>query len=657
MSGFARVVQTHAVVWFRNDLRLLDNLVLQQVIKDRCKSTTCVFCFDSRHFSPFRKYGGRKTEIHRANFLLESVADLRSNLQRIGLELVVALDFPENVIPRLLKPGVGNAVYFQAEDASEEARIEAEVRRQCEKTGHSSRFVSIQGNSDLYPPHDTSFRADFSDVPNLFTSFRTRIEQHCKIAPIVPIPAPNELHGELDPTVFVEDKSICSVHYLPRLQCLGFDDSEIASWRADIAAAITEKAVMTFEGGESAAWRRIQSWMFAGDNLKDYFDTRNGMLGEAYSSKLSPWLALGCVSPRAIAAEVKNYESRRVANKSTYWLLFELIWRDYFRYVYRKYKQKLFMLDGACGGPERSRPVDSSHIWRHPSTDTSAAVLVDRWKRGLTGYPLIDANMRELLHTGFMSNRGRQNVASFLIFDLKIDWRVGAHHFESLLIDSDVYSNYGNWNAAAGLLGGRINKFNILKQSKDYDPDGKYIKSWVPELAHVPVPELFEPWKLATNRQWAYKVVIGTDYPSPITAMTAGSFSVSSLVSTADWKSAARTIAGSGSTGKSAAISIAVANTSTIADIKRAASSSVVSLSTTTCDSNVTAGIHDTGSKQSIVVSPDLSFQMKSTVSTITNSIGSTSCSIPSSTTATRSSEKRRRRRYKSREVSIQAVP
>ncbi len=118
--------------------------------------------------------------------------------------------------------------------------------------------------------------------------------------------------------------------------------------------------------------------------------------------------------------------------------------------------------------------------------------------------------------TGWMSNRGRQNVASFLCHDLNLDWRIGADHFESYLIDHDVMSNYGNWNAAAGLTGGRINKFSISKQSRDYDPEGKYVRYWCPELANVPTSRLFEPWLLSSEEQLKYKCVIGSDYPAPI---------------------------------------------------------------------------------------------------------------------------------------------
>jgi deoxyribodipyrimidine photo-lyase len=262
------------------------------------------------------------------------------------------------------------------------------------------------------------------------------------------------------------------------------------------------EGVMPFEGGEDAALRRVQQWMFDGDNLREYFSIRNGMLGEAYSSKLSPWLAHGCISPRYVVSEVKRYEEeRRIANKSTYWLIFELIWRDFFRFLCTKYGDQVFYPGGA-------------HDVRKPWSKDPERIR--RWITGTTGMPLVDANMRELLATGFMSNRGRQNVASFLCLDYKVDWRVGAHHFESLLLDHDVYSNYGNWNAAAGLTGGRVNKFNIGKQSRDYDNRGDYIRHWVPELRNVPAPQIFEPWQMSVKDQERYGCMVGTDYPMPL---------------------------------------------------------------------------------------------------------------------------------------------
>ena len=145
------------------------------------------------------------------------------------------------------------------------------------------------------------------------------------------------------------------------------------------------------------------------------------MLGADYSSKLAPWLAHGCISPRLIAAECGRYERERVKNKSTYWLVFELIWRDFFKLYCAKHGTSVFKAGG---------PIGSKQGWRKDP------ILLQRWKEGTTGVPLVDANMRELAATGFMSNRGRQNVASYLALDLQLDWRDG-DHFESLL-DYDV---------------------------------------------------------------------------------------------------------------------------------------------------------------------------------------------------------------------------
>merc|ERR550539_1889483 len=208
----------------------------------------------------------------------------------------------------------------------------------------------------------------------------------------------------------------------------------------------------------------MQTWMFDDDHLKEYFEIRNGMLGEGYSSKFSPWLAQGCISPRRIWKEAQRYERERVKNKSTYWLIFELTWRDFFIYMARTHGNKIFIPGGITG--------DKSP-WRN-----SPDALAKR-KEGRTGDQLVDANMRELKTTGFMSNRGRQNVASYLIFDLGVNWRFGAAHFEEHLLDHDPCSNWGNWVAAAGLTGQRVNKFNTKKQLSDYDPRREYVNHWL----------------------------------------------------------------------------------------------------------------------------------------------------------------------------------
>lgn len=173
------------------------------------------------------------------------------------------------------------------------------------------------------------------------------------------------------------------------------------------------------------------------------------MIGPDYSSKVSPWLANGTLSVRKLYYDILKFESEVVKNDSTAHFYFELRWREFFRFYAEYHQNAIFYLDGI-------RP-NSDFQWRNDLT------LINKWKWGQTGMPIVDAFMRELNATGFMSNRGRQIVASYLALDLKQDWRVGAHHFEEMLLDHDVHSNYGNWNAAAGVGPGRVNYFNVLR--------------------------------------------------------------------------------------------------------------------------------------------------------------------------------------------------
>jgi deoxyribodipyrimidine photo-lyase len=235
--------------------------------------------------------------------------------------------------------------------------------------------------------------------------------------------------------------------------------------------------------------------------IKGYKETRNGLIGGEYSSKFSPWLAQGCLSPKMIYHEVKKYESQRKKNKSTYWMIFEVLWRDFFRLMAKKHGNKIFQKGGT---KQETNPswIENKKIF-------------DLWANGETGVPFIDANMKELNLTGFMSNRGRQNVASFLINDLKINWQMGAEYFESLLIDYDPASNYGNWNYIAGVGSDprEDRYFNILSQAKNYDPNGDYVKLWLPKLKNISADKIHRPDQLSFEEQTEVKVKIGGNYP------------------------------------------------------------------------------------------------------------------------------------------------
>ncbi len=467
----------HILLWYRNDLRLHDHEPLQVALNTGAMVIP-IYCFDPRQFGT-TSFGFPKTGCFRAQFLLESVATLRVNLRQLGSDLIVRQGRPEQEIPVLCQQMDVTAVYCHAEVTSEEVAVERAL--DVALTAIAVEFRTFWGHT-LYHRDDLPFALEH--LPDVFTHYRKAIEKQALVRP--PLPTPQRLPAM--PSVQMGGQE----GELPTLAALGLEP-----------VVPDDRAVMQFQGGETAGLQRVHDYIWEHDRLRTYKDTRNGMIGADYSSKFSPWLALGCLSPRWIYAQVQAYEAQRVQNDSTYWLVFELLWRDYFRFVCDRYGTKVFQSAGIQG-----IPIPWKQDW----------LRFDLWREGRMGFPLVDANMRELAATGFMSNRGRQNVASFLTKNLGIDWRMGAEWFESLLIDYDVCSNWGNWNYTAGVgndaRGFRF--FNILKQSKDYDPDGNYVKLWLPELSNLPASKVHEPGKLLPVEQTRFKVRVGVDYPHPI---------------------------------------------------------------------------------------------------------------------------------------------
>jgi deoxyribodipyrimidine photo-lyase len=474
------VAQT-ILIWYRNDLRVHDHEPLTRALRAGAQVIP-LYCVDPRHFGE-TSFGFPKTGAYRATFLLESLADLRSSLRSLGSDLVIRRGHPEAIIPALAKELGCQAVYFHQEVTFEERLVEAAVSEALDSNGIAA--TSFWG-ATLYHPDDLPF--EISQLPEVFTQFRKAVEKQSSVNPA--FPAPNHLRSL--PALDVGEIPTFEALDIPTLDSLGTQAPEP-----------DDRAVLRFIGGESAGKDRLKTYIWDNDCLRRYKHTRNGMLGADYSSKFSPWLALGCLSPRYIYEEVKRYEDERVANQSTYWLVFELLWRDYFRFICAKHGDRVFYPSGLLG-----LPIAWTQDWDR----------FEQWRLGETGFPLVDANMRELLLTGFMSNRGRQNVASFLTKNLGIDWRMGAEWFESQLIDYDVCSNYGNWNYTAGVGNDSrgFRYFNIPKQAKDYDSKGEYVKHWLPELQHVPANKVHEPWKLSADEQKRCKVTIGVDYPNPV---------------------------------------------------------------------------------------------------------------------------------------------
>ncbi len=427
------------IYWFRNDLRLHDNEGFLKATQN-ADEVIPVFVFDPRQFAPTR-HGFAKTGTARTQFLFESVQNLKDNLRLKGGNLLIRIGKPEVVISTLARELGVSAVYTGKEATQEETDIETAVSKKLKND--NIEFEQFWG-ATLYHARDLPFW--ISRLPDIFTEFRKAVEKQSKIRSTFSTPQSVKLPEGL------ELGKIPEIYELILFSEPPSKDS---------------RSVLNFKGGETEALQRLDDYFWQGDHLKTYKETRNGLLGADYSSKLSAWLALGCISPRYIYEEIKKYETQRIANDSTYWLVFELIWRDYFRFVALKFGTRLFKVTGIKN--------DFNKKWKRDK------VLFQQWIDGKTSVPFIDANMVELKATGFMSNRGRQNVASYLTKDLGIDWTWGAAYFESQLLDYDVCSNWGNWNYVAGVGNDprEDRYFNIAKQASTYDPKGDYVRQWL----------------------------------------------------------------------------------------------------------------------------------------------------------------------------------
>ena len=425
-----------SIVWFKTDLRLHDNETLVKAIA-KSDEIIPVYCFDEDQFQ-ITEYGFQKTGSFRAKFLLEAVADLDKNLRELGSGLIILRGNPEVEIPKIVQEYKAYKVFAKREVTYEENQTENLVKTELFKLRCEFETVST---STLYHAEDLPF--SIKDIPDVFSNFRKKTEKDATIRNVFEKP------------LAIKSPIIAPIN-LPTLKDLGLEN-----------IAIDLRAVFQFKGGESEALKRVHHYFFETKSISNYKETRNGMIGANYSSKFSAWLALGCLSPRELYFELKKYEAQFEANESTYWLVFELLWRDYFRFMMKKYHIKFFQQNGI---QNKGIPVNKHNV-----------ELLQNWIDGKTGVDFIDANMIELKLTGFMSNRGRQNVASYLCNDLKLDWRYGAAYFEQQLIDYDVCSNWGNWAYLAGVgndpRGNRY--FNIEKQAQDYDKNKAFRNLWL----------------------------------------------------------------------------------------------------------------------------------------------------------------------------------
>ena len=416
--------------WLTKDLRIDDNAAL--IAAAKADSLLCVYCIEPRWFSQYR-YHTASMGAHRWQFIRQCLSDLRVALATYGQEILFVVGEPDRCLAELVeRHAIDRLVCSFLPGTDESAAL----------TGLATRRPQlIIDTQDTY----TLFDRNSSPFPKgkvvSYSKFRALAE---RTDTLLPVAAPASLPPLPAGISFTELRKA----EIPDLS--GYSPLE-----------------PFFEGGETAAKRHLKSY-FGSTHASSYKKTRNELDGWDTSSKLSPWLNSGSLSTRRALSHLRSYEQATRANDSTYWLYIELLWREYFQWIAVQIGHKLFSLRGisSCGGfkcfyPER----------------------FEKWCQGTTPYPLVNACMKQLKSTGYLSNRGRQIAASCLVNELEMDWRYGAAWFEHQLCDYDVASNWGNWQYIAGVgvdpRGGR--HFNLQKQTETYDPAGSYVARWSPE--------------------------------------------------------------------------------------------------------------------------------------------------------------------------------
>jgi len=429
--------KTIALHWFRHDLRISDNRALWHAAS-QADELVCVYVIDPDWLKPNRFQSAHMGKQRQA-FLKQSLHALHRELSELGNGLLVLLGKPERALAEFIIQNQIALVTCTEHCGWYERQQWAFLQGVCQDT----QFHGFAGHC-LFDVSQLPF--DLADLPQQFTQFRKRVED---------IDIDNPL-SELD-------------HLPPIPATESAKKPENLNFEVSGALILDHSLPCVFESGTQAARQRLRHYLFDTNHIAVYKQTRNNLLGWDSSNKLSPWLANGNISPKQVYRTLRKYEKERIANESTYWLYFELLWREYFYWYAMLHGTRLFHPQGL------GKRKQLMSFWPKRFA---------MWTQAATPWPLVNACMTELNTTGFLSNRGRQIVASCLVNELNVDWRFGAAWFEQQLVDFDVASNWGNWQYIAGVgcdpRGGR--HFNIDKQTQQYDPDGEYMRYWLGDV-------------------------------------------------------------------------------------------------------------------------------------------------------------------------------
>ncbi|MES2464389.1 MAG: deoxyribodipyrimidine photo-lyase [Armatimonadota bacterium] len=454
-----------ALFWFRRSIRLDDNRALIEAVAS-AEQIVPVFIFDPAILTH------PTTGPARTNFLFEALADVDASLRKRGSRLIVRHGKPVAELERLVEETGATALFFGREYEPYGRERDDAVAKALQKRG-----VSVEQFSDHLLTEPEDIRTKTGGTYTVFSPYkRVWLEQ--------PIDRPSAA-----PTKIKTPDGLRSEALPERPATLG------------VAGALDQKPRV--QGSEEEAARWLTAFL---DNCVGEYDAHRDIPALKGTSRLSAYLKFGVISPRRVFAGVQDRRKSLGLEKKVgvdTWLS-ELAWRDF-------YYQILFHFPHVVGSA--FRPAYNEVSWENDET------LFQAWCEGRTGYPFVDAAQRQMNGEAWMHNRARMVTASFLTKDLLCDWQLGEKYFMQKLVDGDEASNNGGWQWAAGTGTDAqpfFRIFNPVSQGEKFDPDGEYVKRWVPELKRVPAKYVHRPWELSTAEQEAVGCVLGRDYPKPI---------------------------------------------------------------------------------------------------------------------------------------------
>ena len=443
---------------FSNDLRIQDNRALFEAAR-QCQRLILLYVIDERQDN-HEQYQCKAVGQHRQAFIAQALTDLAQQVLLLDQHLVIQKGATSEVLKHLVTVYDVDTIYYSATGDHRQQQLFAHYQQQITpiRIGAGKADVKWRGiwQHTLFEQAQLPFALDA--IPTTFSKFRRQLEKQ--------LPA------------IAKPQQLTSLPPSPEL--LAFDLGSDAA----LAALLNPDTPSFFDGGSHAGELQLAIY-FQSELPQHYKETRNALDDWSSSTKFSPWLAAGCLSPRQVYWALKKHERQQGENESTYWIFFELLWRDYFHWLAQKIGAHLY----AFTGMHDHKPLTSFHGERFV-----------KWQLGLTPYPLVNAIMHQLNDTGYISNRARQITASCLVNELSLDWRYGAAYFQQQLIDYDAVVNWGNWQYIAGVgadpRGGR--HFNLQKQQQLFDPNNEYIAKWHGEQLAEPIDSVdIVDWPIA----------------------------------------------------------------------------------------------------------------------------------------------------------------